>query len=74
MVRTMGRSADVQGIELLYKQGHEQITELIQPGRLNFEIEKELALRELFFNRINEIRLIGPELNSPVGTQMSVDV
>ena len=62
VVRTVGSSADEQQIELLFKEGHEQMMELTQQGRLNFEVEKERALKELFFNGISEIRLVGPEL------------
>jgi transposase len=62
VVRTVGSSADEQQIEWLFRKGHELIAELTQQGQLNFEIEKERALKELFFNGINEIRLIGPEL------------
>ena len=38
------------------------IVELTQQGRLNFEIEKERDLLDMFFTGINEIRLMGPEL------------
>lgn len=62
VVKTVGSSSDAQQIESLCGVGRDRVVELTQQGRLNFEIEKERALTDMFFTGINEIRLKGPEL------------
>jgi transposase len=62
VVKTVGSSSEASEVDQLFKQGKEWIAEQSKQGQLNFEIEKERALSELFFNGISEIRLVGPEL------------
>ena len=62
VVKTVGSSSDAQQIEILCAAASEMIAELSRQGRLNFEIEKERTLSDMFFTGIHEIRMIGPEL------------
>ena len=62
VIKTVGSSSDAQQIENLCGVASEILVELTQQGRLNFEIEKERALTDMFFTGINKIRLMGPEL------------
>jgi transposase len=62
VVKTVGSSSKPNEVDQLFKQGEEWIAHQTKQGQLNFEIEKERALSELFFNGISEIRLVGPEL------------
>lgn len=62
VVKTVGSSSDAQQIESLCGVARDMLVELTQQGRLNFEIEKERALADMFFTGIHEIRLMGPEL------------
>jgi transposase len=62
VVKTMGSSKDAQEIEALVKEGEQHIASLTKQSAINFEIEKERALIDLFFNGIKSVRLIGPEL------------
>jgi transposase len=62
LVKTVGSSADTAVIEQLMLRAKQHILELTGQRPLNFKIEKERDLVDLFFNNINEILLYGPEL------------
>jgi transposase len=62
VVETIGSSSDPLRVRELNEQGKKRIQLLGQQSSLNFDVEKERALSELFFTGLNEICLIGPEL------------
>jgi transposase len=62
VVETIGSSSDTLRVRELNEQGKKRIQLLGQQSSLNFDVEKERALSELFFTGLNEICLIGPEL------------
>lgn len=62
LIKTVGSSSDPSVVDSLLEDARLQITELIGQRSLNFDIEKEKLILDLFFNGINEIRLVGPEL------------
>ena len=62
VVESVGSSSDPQRIELLSRQAKHRLSDLTRQSGINFEIEREQALSELFFAGLSEIRLMGPEL------------
>lgn len=62
VIKTIGSSADAAEIEQLYKEAIVEIPKLTRQSQINFDIEKEEALIKMFFDGIEELRLVGPEL------------
>lgn len=62
LVKTIGCSSDNGVIEQLLIKGKQEIDRLIGQQPINFEALKEKELVEVFFNRIEAVSLIGPEL------------
>jgi transposase len=62
VLRTVGSSGDPHQLVILLSQAKQLVVSLTRQEALNFDIEKERAVIDLFFNGINEIRLLGPEL------------
>jgi len=62
LVKTVGSSSDPKGISELFEQGQRLINKLRGQAILNFDIDKEAQLVDLFFNGIKELSLAGPEL------------
>jgi hypothetical protein len=62
VVKTVGSSKDPTQVSSLLEEAKNQLANLTGQGSLNFEIEREQELVDLFFNGIKEIRLDGPEL------------
>lgn len=62
LVKTIGSSKDSEQIKALVTEGEHYIASLTKQSAINFEIEKERAIVDLFFKGIDAIRLVGPEL------------
>ena len=62
LVKTIGSSSDAGVIEQLVLQAKQHIIEFTGQQPLNFHLEEERELVDLFFNGINEILLYGPEI------------
>lgn len=62
VIKTIGSSKDPEQIEVLERQGEDYISSLTKQSSINFHIENERALIDLFFNGLDAIRLVGPEL------------
>ncbi|HVX49271.1 MAG TPA: IS1634 family transposase [Chitinophagaceae bacterium] len=62
VVMTIGSSADSEEITHLYQKALNEIPRLTGQQSLNFDIEKEDALVNMFFNGIEDLKLVGPEL------------
>lgn len=62
VVKTIGSSRDPQQIQALIAQGEHYISSIVKQSKINFEVENERVLVDLFFNGIEAIRLVGPEL------------
>ncbi len=62
LVKTIGCSSDALVIEQLIIKGKQEITRLIGQHPINFDALKEKELVDVFFNRIEGVSLIGPEL------------
>jgi transposase len=62
VVKTVGSSADADTIETLYKQGLQEIENLLGLQTLNFTVEEEQVFLKTFYTGIQSIRLVGPEL------------
>ncbi len=62
VVKTIGSSKDPQQVQALELEGEHYISSLTKQSTINFEIENELVILDLFFNGIDAIRLVGPEL------------
>ncbi len=62
LVKTIGCSCDALVIEQLIIKGKHEITRLIGQHPINFDALKEKELVDVFFNRIEGVSLIGPEL------------
>jgi hypothetical protein len=60
LIETVGSSSDASVIATLCRDARHQITELSGEASLNFDIEKDKTILDLFVNGINEIRLVGP--------------
>ncbi len=59
---TVGSSKDENEIALLVKKGNGIIQKLSGQHRINFDLQQEQQLVNLFFKGIKSLRLIGPEL------------
>lgn len=62
VVRTIGSSKDPQQIKDLVAEAEHYISSLTKQSAINFEIENERLIVDLFFKGIDNIRLVGPEL------------
>lgn len=62
VIKTMGSSRDPSEIESLEAGAEQYILSLTKQSSINFEIDNERVLIEMFFNGLDAIRLIGPEL------------
>jgi len=62
VVKTIGSSKDPEQVRALELEGEYFISSLTKQSVINFEIEKERVILDLFFNGIDTIRLAGPEL------------
>jgi hypothetical protein len=62
LIKTVGSSSDGGMIQQLMLKAKQYVIEITGQQSLNFEIEKERDLVDLFFNNINEVLLYGPEL------------
>jgi len=62
LVKTIGSSPVPAIISDLVQQGEEFISQIKGQTLLNFDIENEQQLVDLFFNGIKELKLAGPEL------------
>ena len=62
LVKTIGCSSDVRVIEQLIIKGKHEITRLRGQQPMNFDALKEQELVDVFFNRIEAVSLVGPEL------------
>lgn len=62
VVKTIGSSKVPQQIQVLVAEGEHYISSLTKQSKINFEIENERVIIDLFFKGIDSIRLVGPEL------------
>lgn len=62
VLKTIGSSKDPKKIEALETQGQQYISSLTKQSSINFNIENERVLIDMFFNGLDAIRLVGPEL------------
>ena len=62
LIKTVGSSADRVTIDSLFIQARQMIPALKGQGVFNFEIANEQILMDMFFNGLDEIQLVGPEL------------
>ncbi len=62
VVKTIGSSQDREELERLVTEGKAYITKYKGQLDLNFEVQKEKEVFNLFFKGIKELRLVGPEL------------
>ena len=62
LYRTVGSSADLSEVENLYKAAKQEIEELTGLQKLPYDFDKEKELLDIFFNRVEDLKLLGPEL------------
>ena len=62
VVKTIGSSKDPEQIQTLVTKGEHYISSFTKQSKINFEIENERVIIDLFFKGIDAIRLVGPEL------------
>ncbi|MDI6802781.1 MAG: IS1634 family transposase [Bacteroidota bacterium] len=62
VIKTIGNSDDSTIVDELYQQAKQEIKTLHGQQQFNFEINKEKELVDIFFNSVEEFKLIGPEL------------
>lgn len=62
VIKTIGSSKDGDQIKSLEADGERYIRSLTKQSAINFEVEKEQAVIDLFFKGISAIQLVGPEL------------
>lgn len=62
LVKTIGCSSDAEVIEQLIIKGKREIGRLRGQQPINFDALKEKELVDVFFNRVEAVSLIGPEL------------
>ena len=62
LYRTVGSSADLSEVENLYKAAKQEIEELTGQQKLPYDFDKEKELLDIFFNRVEDLKLLGPEL------------
>lgn len=62
LYRTVGSSSDASAIERLYKEGKKEIENITGQQQIPFNQDKEQELLDVFFNNIEDFKLVGPEL------------
>lgn len=62
LVKTMGCSSDAERINQLVAEGQKEIERIKGQQSLHFDASKEKELVDIFFNGIEKISLVGPEL------------
>jgi hypothetical protein len=62
VVKTIGSSKDPEQIHTLVAEGEQHISSFTKQSKINFEIENERVIIDLFFKGIDAIRLVWPEL------------
>lgn len=62
VLKTIGSSRDSREIESLVKKGEDYISSLTKQSSINFNVENERVLIDMFFDGLDAIRLVGPEL------------
>lgn len=62
LYRTVGSSSELAEVENLYKAAKQEIAMLTGQEKLPFDFAKEKELLDIFFNRVEDFRLLGPEL------------
>ncbi|MCX6163227.1 MAG: IS1634 family transposase [Ignavibacteriae bacterium] len=62
VVKTIGSSKDIKKVVQLYIQAQQEKERILGQTRINFDIDKERDLVDTFFNAIEGIKLLGPEL------------
>lgn len=62
VIKTIGSSKDAEEIKSFEAQGERYISWLTKQSAINFDLERERVIIDLFFKGIDSIRLIGPEL------------
>lgn len=62
VVKTIGSSKDPQQIQAFITQGGHYVSSIVKQSKINFEVENERAVIDLFFKGIDSIQLAGPEL------------
>lgn len=62
VVKTIGCTANAKEVDELYIKAKQEINSLHGQRQFNFEINKEKALVDIFFNSVEEFKLLGPEL------------
>ena len=60
--KTVGSSSDKKTIEELFTKAKQEIENQNIQEKFNFEIDKERQLVDVFYNSIEDFRLLGPEL------------
>ena len=62
LYRTVGSSSESEEVENLYNAAKQEIETLTGQKKLPFDFDKEKELLDVFFNRIEDFKLLGPEL------------
>lgn len=62
VVKTVGSSSKPEEVEFLVSQARQQIPQLKKQKLINFDNGRERELVELFFDGLDQLRLVGPEL------------
>ena len=62
VVKTIGSSKDPQQIQAFITQGEHYVSSIVKQSKINFEVENERAVIDLFFKGIDSIQLVGPGL------------
>lgn len=59
---TVGSSSDASEIARLYKEGKQEIEKITGQQQIPFNQDKEQEFLDVFFNNIEDFKLVGPEL------------
>lgn len=62
VIKTIGSSSDPIELDRLYALAKTELLHLVPQLDINFNIDKEQELVDLFYKSIDKIRLVGPEL------------
>ncbi|MBK7377530.1 MAG: IS1634 family transposase [Ignavibacteriales bacterium] len=62
VIQTVGCSDEMKIVEQLYIKAKQQIKTIGGQQQFNFEVTKEKDLVDIFFNSIDDFKLVGPEL------------
>lgn len=62
VIKTIGSSKDDKIIEQLLLQAQKEKESILGQQKINFEVEKEKEIVDIFFNGIKGIKLVGPEM------------